>query len=539
MSGKRFRVPKVDVRLSDAEVAVTQTRQFQRLFHLKQLGLAYLVYPAATHTRGAHSIQCLHEASKILAALDIGGDDANNVRMAGLLHDIGHIPFSHSLEDEHPVLPKHDRPERLQLSLELLLEELKPEYRACVEAARPILYAISSDDEARQDWKSDVVGNTVCADLLAYISADAACTGIEKRPGYYRVYEYFCRERDRLCIRLTKGGLRNDIVSAIMDLLDMRYALTERVIFHHAKCVASAMLARAVRLCEVKENASLLRMGDEAFLLSLEAKAKSLSSGKGVAALKLLDGLVCRRLYRRIFKIGREAREAWDHSRKSDAFCTGWRDPQEVLSLLEQVEDTHDLSRGSLVLWCPPAKAGMKLARAKVVWDSADGLQGPVELRDPAVKQPFPGVWKRVDTIEDQYRDLWTFWVAMDRQYDHRAPAVVRSLEDQIGINCDPVFKETYLYAIPGFRQHVESHRKISEAWRTIEPQVEEMLIQQSALDGQAHTDKAAILKAIAAATGANAAPVRAKESEEQETLFRRDASAETKDPAATGEDKK
>ena len=62
MNEKRVRIPNLDVKLSLTEIAVTQTRQFQRLFHLKQLGLAYLVYPAATHTRGLHSVQCLHEA---------------------------------------------------------------------------------------------------------------------------------------------------------------------------------------------------------------------------------------------------------------------------------------------------------------------------------------------------------------------------------------------------------------------------------------------------------------------------------------------
>ena len=79
------------------------------------------------------------------------------------------------------------------------------------------------------------MGNTICADLLAYIQMDATYTGIEKKSGHYRIYEYLTLKADaatsrkRLCIKLTKGGLRTDIVSAIMDLLDMRYALTERI----------------------------------------------------------------------------------------------------------------------------------------------------------------------------------------------------------------------------------------------------------------------------------------------------------------------
>lgn len=98
---KRVRVPDVDVRLNAAEIAVTQTWQFQRLFFLRQLGLAYLVYPAATHTRGLHSIQCLHEADRILSTQGLESADKSAksaIRMAALLHDIGHAPFSHTLE---------------------------------------------------------------------------------------------------------------------------------------------------------------------------------------------------------------------------------------------------------------------------------------------------------------------------------------------------------------------------------------------------------------------------------------------------------
>src|SRR5947209_10728582 len=109
MDTKRLRIPSEDVRFAAEEIAVTQTRTFQRLFDLKQLGLAYLVYPNATHTRGTHSIRCLGEAVKILNGLAANGDyiekeDAQKVRLTALLHDIGHLPFSHTLEDEHVIL---------------------------------------------------------------------------------------------------------------------------------------------------------------------------------------------------------------------------------------------------------------------------------------------------------------------------------------------------------------------------------------------------------------------------------------------------
>lgn len=496
MAGKRFRIPNVDVPLSPQEIAVTQTRQFQRLFFLRQLGLAYLVYPAATHTRGTHSIQCLHEVSQILKSVGVQDDseDGKKVRMAALLHDIGHVPFSHTLEDEHLILPKHDRPERLKNALGLLKIELGHDATEIVDAALPILSAISSSEDAGKDWHSDAVGNTVCADLLAYISTDAAMTGIEKRPGYYRIYEYFIREKGRLCIKLTKGGLRNDIVSCILDLLDMRYALTERVIFHHAKCVASGMLARAARLCELSDSPELLQMGDERFLSYLCDRAREMQAE---GAEKLVDAIRSRRLFQRIFRVGRTIRDAWDEAREPGTFCEKWRDSKNVERLLADVEDAHRLPRGTLVLWCPEGKAGMKLAEAQVVWDSVEkGLQGPFPLRNERVSQQFPGVAKRVKTIEDQYADLWTFWIAMDREFISQA-AVVNTLEKEIGIGCDPVFRETYLRQIPGFQEGSRRSTAVEQEWREMEPEVEAVLDQTSARDGQHHIDKATIRSAI------------------------------------------
>ena len=318
MSGKRIRLPFEDVRLTQDEVAIIQTRTFQRLFDLKQLGLAYLVYPNATHTRGTHSIRCLGEAVKILNGLranreSIDDEDEKKVRLTALLHDIGHIPFSHTLEDEHVILSKHDRSARLDRVLQELKTELADQSLATsIDAAKPTLVAISNPEGPNADWRSDLVGNTISHDLLAYITADAEATGIEKRSGHYRVYEYFQRHGNRLSIRLTKGGIRTDVVSAIIDLLDMRFCLTERVFLHHAKCVASAMLARAARLTQLSDadEPQLIHLGDEGFFNYLEDKVKKIESAsheQGEGIKRLLYCLRARRLYQRIFKVGRQA----------------------------------------------------------------------------------------------------------------------------------------------------------------------------------------------------------------------------------------
>lgn len=74
------------------------------------------------------------------------------MRVAALLHDIGHVPFSHTLEDEHIIPDKHDREARLDTSLGLLMDELPDRLKKLAEEARPILDSIASDDQTKKDW---------------------------------------------------------------------------------------------------------------------------------------------------------------------------------------------------------------------------------------------------------------------------------------------------------------------------------------------------------------------------------------------------
>lgn len=502
MEYKRFRVPNRDVKLTvEFEVKVACTRTFQRLFYLKQLGLAHLVYPCAAHTRAGHSIECLDEASKLLDSLGIGeGDDGwSEVRMAALLHDIGHIPFSHTLEDENEVIPRHDKEERLGRVLENLKKEVNKEVETLIEKTTPILLAISTKDEKQQDWRSDLVGNTVCADLLAYITTDAAWTGIEKRPGYYRIYDYFQiaekqlsdgTEQKRLCIRLTKGGLRMDVVSAILDLLDMRYALTERVIFHHAKAMASAMLARASRLSGLKDLPILVEMGDERFFDYLDNQAKECKDQKASDGAKvLLEHLRSRRLYKRIFKVQRQAMEEWDRSKSKnvdDSFCARWRNGLRVEEMLSIIEDRFNLPRGTLVLWCPDGRSGMKLVGANVVWDQSGTIHPPVELRSDEVHRQFPAVHDRVETIEKQYLGLWTFWVGIHPEHVREAPSIIAALSSELDIECDPVFIETYAKTrLEGFAESAKLQETLEDTWQTeFMPEVSQKILDVAARPG-------------------------------------------------------
>lgn len=102
------------IKVSKTELDVINSISFQRLRGLKQLGLAELVFPGATHTRFAHSLGVLHIVSLMLTAIEhnhrkkfksskpiFDQQERQKIRLAALLHDIGHLPLSHAME--HPI----------------------------------------------------------------------------------------------------------------------------------------------------------------------------------------------------------------------------------------------------------------------------------------------------------------------------------------------------------------------------------------------------------------------------------------------------
>lgn len=90
--------------ISELEADIISTRSFQRLHNIRQLGLAYLVYPDLNYSRFAHSLGACHVAGRMMRAIsanchkETDDKDIQLYRLAGLLHDLGHYPFSHTLE---------------------------------------------------------------------------------------------------------------------------------------------------------------------------------------------------------------------------------------------------------------------------------------------------------------------------------------------------------------------------------------------------------------------------------------------------------
>lgn len=110
-------------------IGVIDSRAFQRLRRIKQMGFAWLVYPGAEHSRFGHALGAYHIAQRIAKTLDIDAATAMHIKLAALLHDIGHGPFSHAWEQAFPQVSHETWGLRLvegDLQLRESLEAIEP-----------------------------------------------------------------------------------------------------------------------------------------------------------------------------------------------------------------------------------------------------------------------------------------------------------------------------------------------------------------------------------------------------------------------------
>ena len=227
-----------NIRVEPEALALVDTPAFQRLRYVRQLGHAFLVYPGATHTRFEHALGTYHLARRVLTQLEeVEGrradpDEGFAVRVAALLHDIGHYPFSHALEEAG--LPHHEDLASRHLTTGPLAAALE---RLGVPAARllPLIQGTSPSPLA------GIVAGSLDVDKLDYLSRDATMCGVP----------YGVIDVDRLLTSLALADGRLALhakgLAALESLLFAKYQMYRNVYWHHAVRSATAMFKRLVR----------------------------------------------------------------------------------------------------------------------------------------------------------------------------------------------------------------------------------------------------------------------------------------------------
>jgi HD superfamily phosphohydrolase len=443
------------VRVSRRELDVIDHPAFQRLFEIYQLGQTHLVYRGATHTRGEHAIGTLEQATRLADAVCRNAPEPGAVsrsetwqraeglseverafvRLAALLHDIGHIAAGHTLEDELGLLSQHDADERIEMildrtewhgrnfaSLRNLIDERYADEAAIaaqrdddgtlLSASQVVQRLISRDQEQagstpgtdfRVQVCRDLVGNTICADLLDYLQRDFLHLG---KPLLFdpRLLEYIevrtrtvgGERQDRLAINLRGTPRpRPDAVTAILSLLESRYQLAEIALFHRVKNAASGMFERAIAEYRDTFDADgqaeaiaeltpeLLECSDVEMLRLFEQRLSERrpagETERVEGAIELLRRLRVRELHRELHTlflddVGRPERARLIVERfccapdlEDEAARIALRDAaNRRLATLRTLEQDFGLAPASIVMYCPPLQMNTKLAEVGI-----------------------------------------------------------------------------------------------------------------------------------------------------------------------------
>jgi HD superfamily phosphohydrolase len=284
-----------NIRVDPLALRLVDTRPFQRLRYVRQLGLAYLVYPGASHSRFEHALGAYHLARRALGLFEeremtsgLGREACLVARCAALLHDIGHYPFSHALEEIGAL--HHEEVARPLVTTGEVAEVLRAELG--LDAPERIMALIRGESDSPLQG---LISGSLDLDKIEYLKRDAFMCGVN----------YGDIDVDRLLDSLTlvndpdggspTVGISEKGLSALESLLFAKYQMYRNVYWHHAVRSATAMYKRlvdgALRAGSLGAE-TLAAFTDEGLLHELAQRAPS----------PMLAALRERRLYKRIFE---------------------------------------------------------------------------------------------------------------------------------------------------------------------------------------------------------------------------------------------
>jgi hypothetical protein len=283
-----------NIALEPVAAAVADTPGFQRLRYVRQLGHAFLVYPGATHTRFEHALGAYGLARRALGILADRGVLAGVpeherlfIRLGALLHDIGHYPFSHALEESG--LTSHEALADALLARDELAAVLADAgFRDPAAAFGPLIRGASAHPLA------GLISGSIDVDKIDYLRRDALLCGVP----------YGEIDVDRLlhCLTLADQdgrptlGIVEKGIAALESLLFAKYQMYRNVYWHHAVRSATAMFKRLVREAladRLLDAAALVDGTDDGLVHDLLAQDRT----------GLAEALRGRRLYKRALEI--------------------------------------------------------------------------------------------------------------------------------------------------------------------------------------------------------------------------------------------
>jgi len=307
------RIPhELDVPLTDRVRQLLDAPELRRLARISQLGLVSLVYPGACHSRLEHSLGVYRNAlvylkqlatdERFVAAMRL--EDAETFLVAALLHDLGHWPFCHAIEDiALPGVPTHELFANSFLLEGEIADTLRDDWNLQPRDVTALLSEKPRD--MRQRILKSMLSGPIDIDKMDYLGRDSLHAGVPYGRNFdqQRLIGSLCLNQagDGLAIS-HKGG------TAAEMMVFARYVMFSEVYWHHAVRSATAMLQRSFYLLhEQLDLDQLFRQAEKPFIDQL------VQASTNQPAADLLSGLFgpTRRLYKRLAEFSHFQHRDW------------------------------------------------------------------------------------------------------------------------------------------------------------------------------------------------------------------------------------
>jgi len=231
------------IRVYDHELSIIDNPIFQRLRRIRQLSGAHLTYPAAQHTRFEHSLGVMHIASQAGHALHekeiLKSDDIEILRLSGLLHDIGHGPFSHLFEE----IIQEKKISHEDFGKEIILKSDIGDSLSKNGFDKKLITKVAFGDSKFQ-YMNEIVSGALSADMMDYLLRDGYFTGAEHAKIDHK------RITQSLDVHKKKLALERSALYSFESMMHSRYQMFKAVYFHKTVRSAEVMLLEALRLSD-------------------------------------------------------------------------------------------------------------------------------------------------------------------------------------------------------------------------------------------------------------------------------------------------
>lgn len=351
------------ISLEPEELAVLNLPVFQRLRQIKQLALTDLVYPGAVHNRFAHSIGVCHLAGEVakslIKSLSNGDYEVKRLRLAGLVHDLGHPPFSHVGEEalklfskQEIINKKQNKKGNLQIH-EIITGDIIKETNTINGALSSRLSKEIFDllfEWRGEPFQKSIISGPLDVDKQDYLLRDSYFCGVK-----YGVFDNHQLLRELRLIEdkqtagshLTRLGVSVEGVHCLEQFVLAKFYISTQVYTHKVRLISDQMLLRAIRLGIEKDEIEQLkhlfcydgsldylknyiRWNDNNFIIEFAG-----DSYKGTNCHKLLNAITNRTLFKRIFHTNLRTQEIDAVSRKNLRTVNNW----DQTDKRDQVED--------------------------------------------------------------------------------------------------------------------------------------------------------------------------------------------------------